>query len=160
MSSKCSDVVRSQAQVELNPQFQNTNSNSNCENSGHRTQLWKTETDRQTHRHITASFPGNLSKLAPERLNILDFNEARDDGVAVASAGPHANHLYLTPDRCQYLITEFFTGRMLFLMSTQQWHSTEGNRMSICWFANKRFKPQVCVHYSNCCYLSTAFGRV
>jgi len=27
----------------------------------------------------------------------MDFNEARDDGVAVASAGPYANHLHLTP---------------------------------------------------------------
>ena len=30
---------------------------------------------------------------------ILDFNKARDDRVAVASAGPYANHLHLTPDR-------------------------------------------------------------
>jgi len=29
----------------------------------------------------------------------LDFTEARDDGVAVTSAGPYANHLHLTPDR-------------------------------------------------------------
>jgi len=29
----------------------------------------------------------------------LDFNEARDDGVAVASSGPYANHLHLSPDR-------------------------------------------------------------
>jgi len=29
---------------------------------------------------------------------ILDFNEARDDGVAVASAAPYANHLHLTLD--------------------------------------------------------------
>jgi len=28
---------------------------------------------------------------------ILDFNEVRDDGVAVASAGPYANHLHLAP---------------------------------------------------------------
>jgi len=34
---------------------------------------------------------------------ILDFNEARDNGVTVASAGPYANHLHLAPDRkpCQ-----------------------------------------------------------
>jgi len=25
----------------------------------------------------------------------VDFNEARDNGVAVASAGPYANHLHL-----------------------------------------------------------------
>ena len=30
---------------------------------------------------------------------ILDFNEARDNEVAVASAGPYANHLHLAPDR-------------------------------------------------------------
>jgi len=29
----------------------------------------------------------------------LDFNEARDDGVGVASAGQYANHLHLSPDR-------------------------------------------------------------
>jgi len=29
----------------------------------------------------------------------MDFNEARDDGVAVASAGPYTNHLLLTPNR-------------------------------------------------------------
>jgi len=36
---------------------------------------------------------------SPERLNYLDFNEARNDGVRVASAGPCANHLCLAPDR-------------------------------------------------------------
>jgi len=30
---------------------------------------------------------------------ILDFNEARDDGVAVASTGPYATYLHLAPDR-------------------------------------------------------------
>jgi len=29
----------------------------------------------------------------------LDFNEGRNDGVTVPSAGPHANHLHLAPDR-------------------------------------------------------------
>jgi len=29
----------------------------------------------------------------------LDFNEARNDGVAVASAGPYADHLHLAADR-------------------------------------------------------------
>jgi len=28
----------------------------------------------------------------------LDFKEARDDGVAVVSAGPYANNLHLTLD--------------------------------------------------------------
>jgi len=45
------------------------------------------------------SFQDNLGKPAPERLTILYFTEARDDGVAVASAGPYANHLHHTPDR-------------------------------------------------------------
>jgi len=30
---------------------------------------------------------------------IPDFNEARDDGMAVASAGPYTNHLHFAPDR-------------------------------------------------------------
>jgi len=30
---------------------------------------------------------------------ILDFNEVRDDGVALASAGPYAKHLHLVPNR-------------------------------------------------------------
>jgi len=38
----------------------------------------------------------------------VDFNEARDDGVAVASAEPYANYLHLTPR--QRLITQFFYG--------------------------------------------------
>jgi len=41
----------------------------------------------------------NLGKLAPERKTILDFTRARDDGMAVASAGPYADYLPLTPDR-------------------------------------------------------------
>jgi len=48
--------------------------------------------------------------------------------VAVASAGPYANHVHLTPDRWprQHLITQFLTGRMLFLKTNQQCQSTEG----------------------------------
>jgi len=30
---------------------------------------------------------------------MLDFNKAKDDGVAVTSAGIYANHLQLAPDR-------------------------------------------------------------
>ena len=41
----------------------------------------------------------SLGKPAPEKYTILNFTEARDDGVAVASAEPYANHLHLTPDR-------------------------------------------------------------
>ena len=46
-----------------------------------------------------ASFQDNLGKMAPERQTILDFNEARDDRVVVASAGLNANYLHLTTDR-------------------------------------------------------------
>jgi len=43
-------------------------------------------------------------------ITILDFNEERDDQVAVASAGPYANHLHLALDRspCQHLNTRFY----------------------------------------------------
>ena len=34
-------------------------------------------------------FQDNLNKWAPVRQTDLDFYEARDDGVTVASAGPH-----------------------------------------------------------------------
>jgi len=34
-----------------------------------------------------------------KRYTNLDVNEARDDGVAVASAGPYANHLHHALDR-------------------------------------------------------------
>jgi len=37
---------------------------------------------------LTAFFQDNLGKPAPERQTILDYNEAKDDGVAVESDGP------------------------------------------------------------------------
>jgi len=40
-----------------------------------------------------------VNKPTPERQTILDFNEAKYDGVALALAGPYANHLHLTSDR-------------------------------------------------------------
>ena len=49
--------------------------------------------------HLMAFFQDNLGKPAPERKTILDFTGATDDGVAVASAGPYANHLHLAPYR-------------------------------------------------------------
>jgi len=48
---------------------------------------------------LAAFLQDNLGKPAPERYIILDFTGARDDGVAVASAGPYANHLHFAPDR-------------------------------------------------------------
>jgi len=55
-------------------------------------------TDRQTDIRLTASFQDNLNKLAQKGQTILDFNTAREDGVALASAGPYENHLHLAPD--------------------------------------------------------------
>jgi len=54
-------------------------------------------------------FQDNLGNTAPERQTVLDFTDTKNDGVAVASAGPYANHLHLAPDRlpCQYLSTQF-----------------------------------------------------
>jgi len=64
---------------------------------------------------------------------IPDFNEARDDKVALASAGPYANQLHLAPDRQphQHLITQiFFTRQMLILTPNQQCQSSAGNKNS------------------------------
>jgi len=48
--------------------------------------------------------------------------------MTVTSAGPHANQLHLASDRqpLHCLITQCFTGRMLFLTLSQQCQSTEG----------------------------------
>jgi len=59
----------------------------------------------------------------------LDFSEARDDGVAVASAGPYkiiCTSLQ-TDNHTSTSSLNFFTGRMLFLTPNQQCQSTEGN---------------------------------
>jgi len=64
-------------------------------------------------------------------LTHLDFNEARDDGVAVPSAEPYANICTLlmlqTDNHASTLSLNFFAGQMLFLMPNQQCQSTEGN---------------------------------
>jgi len=54
-------------------------------------------TDHQATRHPDAMTLAG--KQAPEVKTILDFNDARDDGVAVASARSYANHLRLALDR-------------------------------------------------------------
>ena len=43
-------------------------------------------------------FQDNLGRPAPDGYTILDFTGARDDGVAVASAEPYANHFHLAPE--------------------------------------------------------------
>jgi len=53
-----------------------------------------------TNTRLMASFSGTTWVSQNQKgKTILDFNEARDDGVAVASAGSYANHLLLAPDR-------------------------------------------------------------
>jgi len=44
-------------------------------------------------------FSGQPGLAGTRKVNRLDLTAARDDGVAVASAGPCANHLHLAPDR-------------------------------------------------------------
>jgi len=70
--------------------------------------------------------------MATEGQTNLDFNEARDDGLVVASAGTYSNHLHLAPVRqlCQHLVTQLSTGQMLFLMLNQQCENIEGNKYS------------------------------
>jgi len=106
--------------------------------------IWKRNILSGLHTHIrlTAFFQDNLGKPSPEhththtqagtrKVNHSDFTDARDDGMAVASAGPYANHLHHTPDRYprQYPITQFFTCQMLFLTPNQQCPSTEGRAL-------------------------------
>jgi len=55
----------------------------------------KTPGDRQTQPCSTTTW---ISQHHKGQTN-LDFNEVRDDGVAVASPGPYANHLHLALDR-------------------------------------------------------------
>jgi len=55
----------------------------------------------QQQQHLFNSFFSRITWVSQHQKykTILDFNEARDDGVAVASAGPYANHLHLALDR-------------------------------------------------------------
>jgi len=56
----------------------------------------------QTETRLTALFQKKTwARLHQKYKNIPDFNEARDDGMAVASSGQYAkiaNHLHLTQD--------------------------------------------------------------
>jgi len=51
----------------------------------------------------------------------LHFTGARDDGVAVASAGPYADHLHLAPDITTPVPRHsVFACRMAFLLPNQK----------------------------------------
>ena len=56
----------------------------------------------------------------------MDFNEARDDTVAVVSAGSYAKSFAPhTDNHASTLSLQSFTGWMLFLIPNQQYQSTE-----------------------------------
>ena len=60
------------------------------------------------------------------KVNIQDFNEARDNGVAVASTGPYANLLHLASDMpVPHGHHSVFTSRMSFLLPNQKHQGTE-----------------------------------
>jgi len=65
------------------------------------------ETQGREDTRLMASFssPSLINQNGPSN---LDFNEATDDLVAAASAGPYSNHLHLAPDwqPRQHLITQ------------------------------------------------------
>jgi len=49
--------------------------------------------------YLTASSMTTWVSRYQKGRTICGFNETRDGGVAVASAGSYANHLHLVPDR-------------------------------------------------------------
>jgi len=77
--------------------------------------------------HLMAAFSRTTWVIQHQKgRTILDFNEARDDGVTVTSVGPYAHHIYLNPESRQHHITHIFTGQMLFLPPNQKCQSIEG----------------------------------
>jgi len=82
--------------------------------------------------HAGSPMPGKMrGQTDRHAFNGFFSRQYGDDGVAVTSAGPHANQLHLTKDRQprQHRITQFFTGPILFLTPNQQCQSTEGTHM-------------------------------
>jgi len=76
--------------------------------------------------HLMAFFQDNQVSWHQKGRTILDFNKARDNEVAMASDGQHANHLHLAPDRYHTALHHLVsTGWMLFLMPKQQCQSIE-----------------------------------
>ena len=59
------------------------------------TECGETDRNRLTACYSRTTWYSNTRKVKAN----LDFNETRDDGVAVPSAGQYANHLHLTPCR-------------------------------------------------------------
>jgi len=67
--------------------------------------------DIQTYRHPFSGFFSWTTWVSPYQkdITIMDCNEARDVGVAVALSGAYTDYLHLAPDRQphQFLITRF-----------------------------------------------------
>ena len=63
-------------------------------------------------------FLGQPKYAGARKTNHSEFYWSRDDGVAVASAGPYASHLHLNRDRwqCQHLITQVFIDQTVLLL--------------------------------------------
>jgi len=70
-------------------------------------------------------FPGQPGKPGTTKVNHSGFYWIL---VTVASAGPYANHLQLTPDKQP---RQHLTGRMPFLLASQKHQSTEGFHIAI-----------------------------
>jgi len=88
-----------------------------------------------THTHGLFSRTTWVSRHQKGQTN-LDFNQAREDAVAVASAGPYANHL-TDKHVSTSPLKNFFTSQMLFLTSNQQCQSTEGITLHHTYLLNK-----------------------
>jgi len=54
----------------------------------------------------------------------LDYNEARDDMVAMASSGSYANHLHLTPDSSVKALKAVFIQQKKTKKMTWNWLTT------------------------------------
>jgi len=65
--------------------------------------FWDNNNNRRTNRHLFSDLFNRITWVSQQQkgytVTNLDFNEARDDEVAVASVGRYANHLHLTADR-------------------------------------------------------------
>jgi len=70
-------------------------------------------------------FQYSLGKPALERQIILDFNEASDDGVEAASAGPYANHLNFALDNYASMSLLIFTGCIKLIIKAKH-HNVAG----------------------------------
>jgi len=74
---------------------------------------------RNTDSHLVASFPGQPGLAGTRKIKpFLHFNEARDDGVTLVSAGPYT--LLQTDNHASTLSVILFTSQMLFLTPNQQ----------------------------------------